>query len=65
MADLRWEKVTIRVFLFVFLVTYIVVQVANVVECKPMRLYWQIVPDPGAPIRRPTTHETDLYTLIR
>ena len=47
MANLSWEKLTYRVFLVVFLATYIAVQVLNVTECKPVQLYWQVVPDPG------------------
>ena len=47
MANLHWEKVTNRAFLVVFFLTYVAVQVLNVAECRPVRLYWQVVPDPG------------------
>jgi hypothetical protein len=31
----------------ILVVTYIVAQVVTFVECQPLYLYWQVVPDPG------------------
>jgi hypothetical protein len=31
----------------VLAVTYVVCQVFTFVECRPLYLYWQVVPDPG------------------
>lgn len=30
--------------------TYIVIQVVTFTDCHPLRLYWQVMPDPGKPI---------------
>ncbi|KAG7146494.1 hypothetical protein HYQ46_004710 [Verticillium longisporum] len=35
-------------FLAVFLVTWIACQVSTFIECKPIHLYWQVVPHPGS-----------------
>lgn len=31
----------------VLVVTYLVSQVVTFVECRPLYLYWQVLPDPG------------------
>jgi hypothetical protein len=45
---LRWERITIRSFLAVFAVSYVVVQVVTFSECRPLDLYWRVLPDPGS-----------------
>lgn len=30
--------------------TYIVIQVVTFTDCRPLRLYWQVMPDPGMTI---------------
>ncbi|KAH6970726.1 hypothetical protein BKA56DRAFT_559188 [Ilyonectria sp. MPI-CAGE-AT-0026] len=47
LLNLRYEKVTIYSFLFVFFCTYVTCQVTTFSECKPFHLYWQVVPSPG------------------
>ncbi|KAL5313082.1 hypothetical protein ACEPPN_019509 [Leptodophora sp. 'Broadleaf-Isolate-01'] len=45
--DLPWEKKTILVYGIVFAVTFFGSIISTFVECKPFRLYWQVLPDPG------------------
>ncbi|UKZ76318.1 hypothetical protein TrVFT333_004020 [Trichoderma virens FT-333] len=45
--DLPFEKWLLRSYLFIFFVTYTIVQVFTFSECKPFHLYWQVLPDPG------------------
>jgi hypothetical protein len=44
---LPWERITMMAFLAVFAVSYVVVQVVTFTECRPLHLYWQVVPNPG------------------
>ncbi|OAA35057.1 hypothetical protein NOR_08149 [Metarhizium rileyi] len=72
LLDLAYEKIIIRGYLIVFLVSFVAVQVITFTECRPFRLYWQVVPDPGpcaqAPIQLLTLGSlnivTDLMLLI-
>jgi hypothetical protein len=34
-------------FLVVFAASYVVVQVVTFTECRPLDLYWRVLPDPG------------------
>lgn len=47
LLDLSYEKYIIRGYMLVFFATYVAVQVITFTECRPFRLYWQVVPDPG------------------
>lgn len=49
--DMPYEKLIIWSYYFIMLATYITVQITNVIECRPVRLYWQILPDPGTSAR--------------
>jgi hypothetical protein len=44
---LPWEKITMLSYLFVFAASYVVVQVVTFTECRPLKLYWQVIPNPG------------------
>ena len=44
---LPWEKITMITFLVVFACSYVVVQVVTFSECRPLELYWRVLPDPG------------------
>ncbi|KAL0933824.1 Pth11-like integral membrane protein [Colletotrichum truncatum] len=48
LLNLRYEKITIWTFSFVFFATYVACQVTTFSECNPFHLYWQVVPDPGS-----------------
>ncbi|WYZ35928.1 hypothetical protein EsH8_X_000575 [Colletotrichum jinshuiense] len=48
LLNLRFEKITIWSFSFVFFATYVACQVTTFSECNPFHLYWQVVPDPGS-----------------
>ncbi|KAH6974363.1 hypothetical protein BKA56DRAFT_591237 [Ilyonectria sp. MPI-CAGE-AT-0026] len=43
-----YEKHIMIVFLTVLSATWVVVTVVVFIECRPFRLYWQVVPDPGS-----------------
>ena len=47
LSNLPHEKVTTYSFLAVFFATYVACQVSTFIECRPIHLYWQVVPDPG------------------
>lgn len=34
-------------FLVIFAISYVVVQVVTFSECRPLNLYWRVLPDPG------------------
>ncbi|KAL7960652.1 hypothetical protein V8C34DRAFT_302955 [Trichoderma compactum] len=45
--DLPYEKWILTSHLFIFFVTYTIVQVFTFSECKPFHLYLKVLPDPG------------------
>ncbi|KAL8364948.1 hypothetical protein RB595_003981 [Gaeumannomyces hyphopodioides] len=45
--NLWYERMCIWTYLAVLLATYAAVQATAFSECRPLRLYWQVVPDPG------------------
>lgn len=45
--DMPWGKPTMLVFGAVFAVTFCGSIISTFVECAPLHLYWQVVPDPG------------------
>ena len=50
LSGLDWPRRIINIYWVVMVVTYVVAQVTTFVECKPLHLYWQVMPDPGADI---------------
>ncbi|KAG7135490.1 hypothetical protein HYQ45_006759 [Verticillium longisporum] len=48
LVKLPHEHIKVYSFLAVFLVTWIACQVSTFIECKPIHLYWQVVPHPGS-----------------
>lgn len=44
---LPWERVTMISFLVIFAASYVIVQVVTFSECRPLSLYWRVLPDPG------------------
>jgi hypothetical protein len=48
----RWASVTMKFNWALLAVTYVAIQVATVIECRPIYLYWQVVPDPGTQFTR-------------
>lgn len=45
--DIAWGRVSVRIFTFVFVATGIAGIISTFVECRPVHLYWQVVPSPG------------------
>lgn len=45
--NLRFEKIVVTSILVIFFGTYAACQISTFVECTPIELYWQLVPDPG------------------
>ncbi|TLS30031.1 hypothetical protein PpBr36_03190 [Pyricularia pennisetigena] len=46
--NLRFEKIIVTSILVIFFGTYAACQITNFVECRPIELYWQVVPGPGS-----------------
>ncbi|KAI9682540.1 MAG: hypothetical protein M1829_000333 [Trizodia sp. TS-e1964] len=44
---IKWERVILRTYWSILALSYIVVLVVSLSECKPFERYWQVVPDPG------------------
>jgi hypothetical protein len=47
LSGLPWPRHIMNVYWVVLAATYAVSQVVTFVECRPVYLYWQVVPDPG------------------
>ena len=45
--DMPWGKPMMRVFGIVFAATWTASIISTFVECRPIHLYWQVLPDPG------------------
>ncbi|RFU24348.1 hypothetical protein B7463_g11990, partial [Scytalidium lignicola] len=44
---LPWAERVMKVYWLILGATYIVIQVVTFTDCRPLHLYWQVVPDPG------------------
>jgi hypothetical protein len=60
-VDLAYDKLIIRTYLAVFLLSYLVCQMTIITECRPFRLYWQVVKAPGIVIRYPSFPGLDTH----
>ncbi|EHA52478.1 hypothetical protein MCOR27_002954 [Pyricularia oryzae] len=49
--NLRFEKIVVTSILVIFFGTYAACQISTFVECTPIELYWQLVPDPGSCVK--------------
>ncbi|KAI6354368.1 hypothetical protein MCOR25_008628 [Pyricularia grisea] len=49
--NLRFEKIVVTSILVIFFGTYAACQITTFIECKPIQLYWQVVPDPGSCVK--------------
>ncbi|TLD31596.1 hypothetical protein PspLS_02541 [Pyricularia sp. CBS 133598] len=49
--NLRFEKIIVTSMLVIFFGTYAACQITTFVECNPIQLYWQVVPDPGSCVK--------------
>lgn len=47
LTHLRWEKVTMILYIGIFAATYVTVQIVTFTECDPFNHYWIVLPDPG------------------
>ncbi|KAH6672397.1 hypothetical protein B0J14DRAFT_655281 [Halenospora varia] len=47
LSDVYHTKIIIKAYWAILAVTYVVIQVAVFTDCRPIHLYWQVVPDPG------------------
>ena len=52
--NVRWEKLILRVFYIAFALTYIPIPIVTMVECQPLYLYWQVIPNPGVNVSMST-----------
>ncbi|KAH8819439.1 hypothetical protein F5884DRAFT_848762 [Xylogone sp. PMI_703] len=44
---LPWADRVMKLYWFILAATYVVIQVVTFTDCRPIYLYWQVVPDPG------------------
>ena len=44
---LPWTDIVMNIYWAILAATYIVIQVVTFTDCRPLNLYWQVVPDPG------------------
>jgi hypothetical protein len=44
---LPWTDLVMNVYWGILAATYVVIQVVTFTDCRPLHLYWQVVPDPG------------------
>lgn len=51
LSHIRWVRVVIHMTWFVIATSYVAVVFSTFLECRPLKLYWQIQPDPGHCIR--------------
>jgi hypothetical protein len=47
LRGLPWPNIIMECYWGFLAMSYVVVQVFTFVECHPVYLYWQVVPDPG------------------
>lgn len=46
-SGLPLAPLVIKIFWATLLTTYLAVQGVSFVDCRPIQLYWQVIPDPG------------------
>lgn len=54
LTGLPEPEMIVKIYWFVLLGSLVAVQGTTFGECRPARLYWQVVPDPGAHIHLQT-----------
>jgi hypothetical protein len=42
-----WPDIVMNIYWAILAATYIVIQFVTFTDCRPLNLYWQVVPDPG------------------
>ncbi|EPE33953.1 hypothetical protein GLAREA_06966 [Glarea lozoyensis ATCC 20868] len=47
LAGFRYTNIIIRLYWVILGVSYLVIQIVTFTDCHPLKLYWQVVPDPG------------------
>lgn len=47
LAGLHWADMVMKIYWAVLGASYIVIQVVTFTDCKPVHLYWQLIPNPG------------------
>jgi hypothetical protein len=60
---LRWPSQIMNIYWITLGVTYVVVEICTFVDCYPLYLYWQVVPDPGR-MTRPRNHWADANETV-
>ncbi|EED17950.1 conserved hypothetical protein [Talaromyces stipitatus ATCC 10500] len=60
LAGLPWPERIVKFYWAVLFGSLVAVQVTTFAECKPFRLYWQVMPDPGTCIKA----NVQLITLV-
>ncbi|OOO08004.1 hypothetical protein OAory_01045040 [Aspergillus oryzae] len=60
LAGLPWPERIIRACWALLVASFAAVQITTFVDCRPLHLYWQVMPDPGSCVEA----HTQLVTLI-
>jgi hypothetical protein len=47
LAGLPWADKCMKLYWAILAATYVVIQVVTFTDCRPLHLYWQVVPNPG------------------
>lgn len=47
LTGLSWTERVMNLYWAILAGTYVVIQVVTFTDCRPLHLYWQLVPNPG------------------
>jgi hypothetical protein len=47
LSGFKYANIIMKVYWVILGASYIVIQVVTFTDCRPLKLYWQVVPDPG------------------
>jgi hypothetical protein len=50
--SVQWAEMAMKFYWVILAATYVAIQVVTVTECRPIYLYWQVLPDPGMQLKR-------------
>jgi hypothetical protein len=64
-SRLPFAALVIKTYWATLLATYLAVQGASFVDCRPVWLYWQVVPDPGEWIPCPISNKQRIMASNR
>jgi len=60
LCGLHQTSVVVKIYWGILAASYVVIQVVTFTDCRPIYLYWQVLPDPGKLILLYTGSKTNL-----